>query len=370
MLIYSSILIVSIASIRYNEAILKVQLRDKQMKNTLLKNILQIVLLLGLITFAFWFALKDNVHAILNLLLKASFPYVILLVLMGISYYLLQGYLLSYTARRYDKNIRIADGVENAYVAAFFNGVTPLGGGQVAQTYAFRKLGISYSNIASILWKDFFLYQSVVVVFASILILTNLSYAFATFPTFVWLILLGLAINTSVIFFLLTMSLFPKLYAKLSSWLVVLLAHIRVVKNKELTLKKLDAQVLYFAKEINLLKKDHKLIVKGVLLNVVRQVIYYSIPFVAGLCLGLPLPLQDYFITVLLACFIHMLNALTPLPGDTGWTETAFVILFAVVFQKVNASAIMILWRASTYYVSVLIGGLVFLRVKMKKRHT
>ena len=340
------------------------------MKSTLWKNLLQIMLLIALISFAFWFALKENVHDIMRLLAHASIPYIIVLVLMGIAYYVIQGYLLSYIAKRYAPSIRIIDGVENAYVAAFFNGVTPLGGGQVAQTYAFHKLNLNFSDIASILWKDFFLYQSVVVGFASFLIFTNLSYAFSTFPTFTWLILLGLAINASVIFFLLTMSLFPKLYAKISSWIVVFLHAIHIIKKKELTLKKLDAQVHYFAKEINLLRKERTLIIKGLLLNFIRQVIYYSIPYVAGLCIGLPLQLQDYFTIVLLSCFIHMLNALTPLPGDTGWTETAFIILFAIVFQRANASAIMILWRTSTYYISILIGGLVFLRIKLKKKRT
>lgn len=340
------------------------------MKISLWKTLLQIILLIALISFAFWFALKENFHDIIKLLLNASIPYLIVLILMGIAYYFIQGYLLYYIAKRYAPNIRVIDGIENAYVAAFFNGVTPLGGGQVAQTYAFHKLNLNFTDIASILWKDFFLYQSVVVVFAGLLVLTNLPYTFHTFPTFSWLILLGLAINGSVIFFLLTMSMFPKLYAKITSWIILFLNKIHIVKNKDLTIKKLDAQVHYFTKEINALRSDKALIIKATILYLIRQIIYYSIPFIAGLCLRIPLTMEDYFITILLACCIHMLNALTPLPGDTGWTETAFIILFAIVFQRVNASAIMILWRTSTYYISILIGGLVFLHIKLKKKRT
>lgn len=67
---------------------------------------------------------------------------------------------------------------------SFFNGVTPLGGGQVAQTYAFRKLDMQYSDIASVLWKDFFLYQSTVLFYVSILLLTRFSYAMEHFQIY------------------------------------------------------------------------------------------------------------------------------------------------------------------------------------------
>ena len=123
-------------------------------------------------------------------------------------------------AKPYKTDIRIWDGIHNAYIAAFFNGVTPLGGGQVAQTYAFRKLDMQYSDIASVLWKDFFLYQSTVLFYVSILLLTRFSYAMEHFQIYFFLVLLGFAINASVILILWTMARFPKLYVKISRGIV------------------------------------------------------------------------------------------------------------------------------------------------------
>ena len=337
------------------------------MKKTIQKNIFQILLLAVLITFAFWFALKDNMDGVIENLKHVSSICIILIIVMGILYYSLQGYLLFCIARKYQPSITFRDGLKNAYTAAFFNGVTPLGGGQVAQTYAFRKLHISYRDIASILWKDFFLYQSVVVGFAFFLLVTNIALSFSTFSAFIWLIYLGFLINASVIVILWTMSHFPKLYGKLSDVLVVLLHKLHLIKNKEATLEKWNAQVHYFSKEVKKLKEDGHLIIKGLIVNLIRQIIYYSIPFVIGLGLGLPLSFSDLWLILLLSCFIHMLNALTPLPGDTGWTETAFILIFSIAFKRVNASAIMILWRMATYYMAILIGGFTFIRIKMSK---
>lgn len=126
------------------------------MQTTLRKRILQILLLLSLTAFACWFALKDDCEEVLYNISHISWYWIVVLIGLGTLYYLLQGIVLYRIARPYKADIRIRDGIHNAYIAAFFNGVTPLGGGQVAQTYAFRKLHLQYSDIASILWKDFF----------------------------------------------------------------------------------------------------------------------------------------------------------------------------------------------------------------------
>lgn len=151
------------------------------MQTTWKKRILQILLLLSLTAFACWFALKDDCAEVLYNISHISWYWIVLIAVLGTAYYLLQGIVLYRIAKPYKTDIRIWDGIHNAYIAAFFNGVTPLGGGQVAQTYAFRKLDMQYSDIASVLWKDFFLYQSTVLFYVSILLLTRFPYAMEHF---------------------------------------------------------------------------------------------------------------------------------------------------------------------------------------------
>ena len=287
---------------------------------------------------------------------------------MGTLYYLLQGIVLYRIARPYKADIRIRDGIHNAYIAAFFNGVTPLGGGQVAQTYAFRKLHLQYSDIASILWKDFFLYQSTVLVYVSVLLLLRFTYALKHFQFYFFLVLLGFAINASVILILWTMARFPRLYVKISRGIVTIGYRFHIVKNKAYTLEKWQGQILYFNEEIKKLKQDGHMIVEAVLLNFLRMTIFYAIPYAAAIALQVPLALSDLINVLLMSACIHMLNALTPLPGDTGWTESAFILIFAVLFGRTDASSVMILWRVATYHIQILIGGSIFLYVKSAER--
>lgn len=337
------------------------------MQTTIKKNVLQGLLLISLTCFALWFALKDDCEEVLYNIANMKWYWIVLVVALGCLYYLIQGIILYRIARPYNCDIQMRDGIHNAYIAAFFNGVTPLGGGQVAQTYAFRKLGMQYSDIASILWKDFFLYQSTVLVYVGALLIVRCSYALQHFSFYFFLILLGFVINASVILILWTMAKFPRAYVKISSWIVSVGHRMHIIKNPAYALEKWQGQILYFNKEIKKLKQDKKLIMEAVLLNFLRMTIYYAIPYVVAIALHVSVHPSDFINVLLMSASIHMLNALTPLPGDTGWTESAFILIFAMLFGRTEASSVMILWRVATYHVQILIGGVIFLYVKANK---
>ena len=85
---------------------------------------------------------------------------------------------------------------------------------------------VSYTHL------DFFLYQSTVLFYVSILLLTRFSYAMEHFQIYFFLVLLGFAINASVILILWTMARFPKLYVKISRGIVNVGFRFHIVKNK------------------------------------------------------------------------------------------------------------------------------------------
>ncbi|MEG2550154.1 MAG: lysylphosphatidylglycerol synthase transmembrane domain-containing protein [Erysipelotrichaceae bacterium] len=337
------------------------------MRKTIQQNIARTLLLLSLIIFAFWFALKDDYQSVMIQISGISITWLIIIGSLGILYYLIQGFILYLIARKYNENIKFRDGIKNAYIAAFFNGVTPMGGGQVAQTYAFRKLNLKYRDIASILWTDFFMYQCIIILYAISIIILRLPYILETFPHYFILVIIGLFVNSFVIIALWTFLKFPNFYLKASNIIVHFLHKIKVIKDVESTQKNWRIQIGHFLNEISKLQKDKKLVIQSVCLNIIRITIFYAIPYFVALGLGIKLNIMDLMNIILMSCFIHMLNALTPLPGDTGWTESAFILIFCSLFTRVEASSIMILWRFATYYLNLLIGGVTFLMIKTKK---
>ena len=114
----------------------------------------------------------------------------------------------------------------------------------------------------------------------TILLLTRFSYALEHFQLYFFLVLLGFAINASVIVILWTMARFPRLYVKISRGIVNIGFRFHIVKNKAYTLEKWQGQILYFNEEIKKLKKERRMIVEAVLLNFLRMTIFYAIPYV------------------------------------------------------------------------------------------
>lgn len=83
------------------------------------KMIGQIVLLGMLTAFALWFALREDGSTVIYQIQKLSYIWIFCIILMGILYYCIQGYILYEIAKKYKDDIHMKDGVCNAYIAAF-----------------------------------------------------------------------------------------------------------------------------------------------------------------------------------------------------------------------------------------------------------
>ena len=335
------------------------------MKSSLRRYILNFVVIIGLTAVSLWFALKDNYHEIMHLISSISWYWLLIIFLWGMIYVMILGQIIMIFARRYKKDYTYRQGLSNALVGTFFSGITPSAtGGQFGQAYVFKKQGIKYSDGASILWADFIVYQTTMMVYVTILFLLRYTHYMTIIgPAFLG-ILIGYIVNVCVISILWTMALFPRVYVKLSGHAVTLLAKLHIVKNKEKTLAAWTIQVEGFTKEIKEMKHEKKIICKTVLWNVIRMTVQFSLPFFIAYALKLNLGLDKFVDCLALASFVLMTNAFIPIPGASGGTELVFVQLFKYLVGGLKASGIMILWRFSTYHIVILVGAFVFLHLK------
>lgn len=335
------------------------------MKNTLRNYILNLLIIIVLTVGALWFALKDNYEVVFQLIGGMKWYWLILILAWGFIYSIIAGWVLHLFGKRYKKDFTFRQGVENGLVGSFFSGITPSAtGGQFAQAYIFKKQGIKLSDAASLLWADFIVYQTTMMLYVTILFILRYSHYMTLIGPLFIMILVGYLINIGVISVLWTMALFPKVYQRFSSGSVRFLAKIHIVRDKDKTLHAWSLKLHSFTKEIQTLKNDRKLIIKTVFINVLRLTLLYSLPFVIALAFGIPLPWSSLLDVIALSSFVSMANAFIPIPGASGGTEAVFVLLFTAMVGSAEASSIMILWRASTYHLVMLIGAGVFIWCK------
>lgn len=338
------------------------------MKNLFKKYLINIIIILGLTVAALWFTLKDNYQEILVLVSNIKWYWLLMILVWGLLYSVVVGKILSLFAQNNKKDYTLLQGIQNGLVGSFFSGVTPSAtGGQFAQAYIFKKQGLKVSDGASILWADFIVYQTTMMVYVSILFFLRMQHYLEIFGILSFIIIFGFFINLCVIAILWTMALCPKLYFSLSQKTVRLLARIHIVKDKEKTLESWGKTVKAFTKEIAKLRHETVLIAKTVVWNILRMTMHFSLPFFIANAIGINIGFESFVDCLALAAFVLMANSFIPIPGASGGTEYVFVQLYIyIVGSYVNASSIMILWRFSTFHVVMIVGGIIFVYLKHK----
>lgn len=333
------------------------------MQSSKKKYILNILLIIAVTIIAMYFSLRDNFGAIMTAIRGMKFGAVLIVlswgllinVVIGIGYFLL--------ARHFKKDYKLLGGIIVAFVGTFFAGVTPSSsGGQFGQIYVLKKQGIDYNDGLSLLWADFIIYQTTMMIYVTVLFFLRFTH-YVDLNTWVWLVAAGYLVNVVVIVALYTMALFPNLYVWLSNKLVKILGKLHIVRDPERQATVWSENVRGFTREIKRLSHNRDLILKVGLVNVVRLTLYFSLPFVVSKALGIPLHINQLIDVIALSSFVTMANAFIPLPGASGGTEVFFAMLFTAMLGKLTG-AVLLLWRFSSYYLPVIAGALVFLIFK------
>lgn len=338
------------------------------MKNSFKSYALNLMIIVGFTVLVLWFALKDNYKSVMVLIMGIKWYWLLIILCWGILYAWIIGMIITTIVRRKYKPYTYIQGFQNGLVGIFFSGITPSAtGGQFAQAYIFKKQGIEYHDGASILWADFIVYQTTMMIYVTILfVLRYQHYMDIIGPVFL-IILAGYLFNICVIALLWTMALCPKVYVKFSKRVVLLLAKLHIIKNKEKTLVSWSIQVEGFTSEIKKMKHEKVMIFKSFILNVLRMSIMFILPFFIAKAIGIPLKNESFMDCLALSSFVLMSNAFIPIPGASGGTELIFTKLFYfLVGSYTSASSIMILWRFSTYHIILMIGAATFLYLKRK----
>ena len=329
-------------------------------------NFLLIVLFTALVLYL---TLKDNVTDVLNILNHANPCLLLMVFVLSFGSQCLLALILRSLTRLSKPDYAFHESLLNALVASFFHGVTPSAtGGQFAQVYVFKKQGVPVSDSASILWMDFILYQSTMVLTVLVLFLLRFRILSSSGGTIYVLVFLGFAVNVCVIAGLWAIAHFKKFYTWLSTRGIEIGASLKLIKNREKALSNLKGQLERFDSETKRLKQHRPLILKTVALNAARQALLYCIPYFCALALGIPVSIHQLLDVMALSSFVAMVNCFIPIPGSSGGTEATFVLMFSTIFNKIEAAGMMILWRFATYYLIMIVGGLAFVFVKAQDR--
>ncbi len=276
--------------------------------------------------------------------------------------WLIEGYILYDIS---EKQLTYINSVLIVIAGLFFNAITPFSsGGQPMQLYMMHKYKISVSKGSSILARKFLVFQTIMVFYGLMVVLFEASFFMSAVPTFVYVSIVGFAVNVLVI-----LGLYFVCFRYKSSRKVFLciIKKIRKIFKKS---KKIRHGCTKFMKGVREFYTQMRASVHGtnwiVLggLTFLQLTLFYSIPFVVAM--GLNLSKGQFIRMISASAFVSMVTAFVPLPGAAFGAEGGFYVFFKMFFPENLVLFALIIWRLLTFYMPLLVGFLVVLYMKYK----
>ena len=337
-------------------------------------------------------SLKDDFNGIVSNFSTMNVPYFIYGSLCFIGCFLINSLILFLFARRYRKKYYFHQAMANDCIGNFYNCITPSAtGGQLMQAYTYKKQGISIANGTSCLVMNFIVYQGVMIVLATVSVISKSSVVFGegyaipfgggvSLPFWVVMIL-GYALQFLVIGLVLLMSTWRRFHNFILNKGVNFLAKIKIIKKPDETRRSFAVAIDSFKVELKNLLVNPRFLILIVLLHIACFACRYTIPYfinqsvlgdMATSSFNFAYNWWDTF------CFtsIHkMATELIPIPGAAGVSELFYVSVFEAAYQlkegvvmdlEVKTAAIrsyiiasQILWRVVTFYVPLVVTAIV-----------
>lgn len=323
-----------------------------------IKNKLNILILIIVTLIVLYISLKDNLYEVINGLTKLNIFWIIIAIIFVIGYYFLRALSLHTFVTKF-KDISFNKIFKIVFITQFFDGITPSSsGGQPYQIYAFKKEDIHLVDATNIAIQNFIVYQIALVLLGLIAVILN-KYLnlFDQLGIIKNLIMLGFIINVVVIIGLFSLAFMKKLNKIIMKLIVKILAKLKIVKDKEKIINKLNESIEEFHEGAKTLLKNKKDFIKTIFYNFTALLLFYSVPVIIIFGLG-DYQSMNVLESIIASAHVMLIGTFIPIPGATGGLEYAFTQFYGVFITGSTLTLVMLLWRSLTYYLGVIIGAI------------
>lgn len=159
-------------------------------------------------------------------------------------------------------------------------------------------------------------------------------------------------------------SYFPKPTIRFLRFLVKILAKLRIIKNRELILAKVETEVMSYAKATKTIMKTPGMFTKQFVLSVIYNGLVSAIPFFVLTAFGSDVGFWESFGTTLA---VTSAVYFVPTPGNSGAAEGTFFLVFSALSTGYVFWA-MLIWRFFSYYIYIILGPVIYFFMHLEKR--
>ena len=240
---------------------------------------------------------------------------------------------------------------------SLYSAITPFStGGQPMQIYAMRKMGMDTGKAGAIIAMKTLSYQVVMVLYALLLVCTQLRFFQTNISNFSFLTLVGILSNSTFIAIVFLFTVSAKGTDKILRFFLRLLYRFRLCRKPLHRYHQIHSQLSMFHMSSKMIGLSLKLYLPVILLTILQITLSCSIPYMIYLSFGLPPENVSLWTMLAAQQFVAMVSAFIPLPGASGGAEGSFLLFFGKFFGDTIAPAVL-LWRTITYYLHIALGA-------------
>lgn len=268
---------------------------------------------------------------------------------------LIDAVVLYLLTNNYDKSYNFKKAFKATAVGQFFSIITPGAvGGQPMQLYCMSKQKIDTGIASSCLVQKFLVYQTTITLYSFFAMIFNLDLFYGELKGLMLsLALFGFLSHVVVVAFIFVFSFNKKLASSITTFIFNILAKMKIIKDPENQIKKLEKQMDFFHESNLKLYKNKKLLIITCLLTIVQLTLIFSISYLVYRSFGLFGASASDMITA--QAFVTMVSSFMPLPGGSGAAEGSFYVFFKIFFTQDTIKSAILIWRIITYFFNVII---------------
>ena len=305
-------------------------------------------------------------------ILKALSTVNIIWLIVGIGFVFLSKYFIGmttyYLAKKEKKNVSMKKMQEIALIYPFFAGITPSSvGGEAFEVFYLKDCGISYGAASNISMQKFILYQISLIIVNFIVVIFNAFSGIVADTSLVGsTVTLNFIVNIAILggCFLITYNKWIKNFILKNG--VNILGKLKIIKDPNDARKKIDEFMENFDNGARELHKDKKLFWQLVGINVLS--LFFLIIPAWPIARAMHISNISMINLFILATYAKMMCLLIVTPGNSGAAEYCFIYLFTGLIAEEDIMAYMLIWRFVTYYIPLIVGGIIAISWGKKKK--
>ena len=315
-----------------------------------------IILAVVTLVLLFYMIFVDGWENMVEALNKADYVWLVAAGSMMILYWLTEMISVYSIGKKLYAPLKFRHSVKTVMIGQLFNCITPFAtGGQPMQAYYMTTRGVPAGIALLSLLARFLVYQVILTVYSVVAIFARLPDFTENISSIGYIVIIGFIVNSAVVVALVMVNFFPNFSKKATEFIINLGAKIRIIKNRDETLKKANEQIDVFYNNVREIKKYVSSLVVMSLVTVVQLTVYFLVPYFICISLGIKITVLDALFS---SAFVHMVSSFVPLPGAAGGAEGGFYLFFnRYVPDSGVLATIIVLWRLMTFYMPIIFGA-------------